>query len=263
MYDDCSTKATVVTDKAIIQKWDTSTNFSQAWSTAEQQAREPAHNYMKKHHSIALYMYTSAILQPVKQVLQAADRTGKPLKNTYDSHSLYFYLSEAIQILKHSQLICLTTNYRTETLFNLSMSNKLIRFSTFILGSNRGYFTENTSCFEVYTCFGADIAQYSALKQNSHVLFPPYEVFTVTDIETDAQKCKVIYRLKSNLNCVYDRESNSLHPISVLPLGGFWLIFTIISMIVVSLFLLFVIVKVLENYKTVAAYRGSLLPKGT
>lgn len=263
MYDDCSTKATVVTDEAIIQTWDTSTNFSQAWSTAEQKAREPAHDYMKKHHSIAIYMYTSTILQPVKQVIEAAERTGKQLKETCYSHSLYFYLSEAIQSLKHSQMTCLTTNYRTETLFNFSISNKLIRFSTFILGSNRWYVTRNASCFEVYTCFGADIAHYSALKQNNQVLIPPYEVFTVTDIETDAKRCKAVYRLKSNLNCVYDRESNSLHPISALPVGGFWLIFTIICMIVVSLFLPFIVVKVLENYKKAATYRASLLPNAT
>lgn len=262
VYDDCRSAATVVTDKAIIQTWDTSTNYSQAWSNAEQKAREPAHDYMEKHHSIAIYMYTNSILQPVKQVLKAAETTGK-LKETFDSRSLYFYLSEAIQILKHSQVTCLTTNYRTETLLNQNISNKLIRFSNFILASSGRYFTRNASCFEVHTCFGADVTHYSALKRNSQVLIPPYEVFKVTDIETDSQRCKVVYRLESNLNCVYDRESNSLHSITALPVAGFWLIFTIICMIIVSLFLPFVIFKVLENHKKTAAERGSLLPNST
>lgn len=244
-------------------RWDTRTSFSQAWSDAEQKAREPAHKHMEKHHSIAIYMYTNIMLQPVKRDLETAHRSGKQLKQTFESHSLYFSLSEAIQILKHSQVTCLSTNYRTETLLNLNISNKQIRFSTFILGSDGWNFTMNASCFEVYTCFGAEITHYSALKQDSQVLIPPYEVFKVTDIETDTQRCKVVYRLKSNLNCVYDRESNMLHPISALPVDGFWLIFTITCLIIVSIFLPFLIVKVLENHKKSAVCSASSLHNST
>ncbi|XP_073335797.1 NAD(P)(+)--arginine ADP-ribosyltransferase 1-like [Pagrus major] len=263
MDDDCRAKAMVVTDKAIMQTWDTSTNFSKAWSNAEQKSREPVHIYMEKHHSIAIYMYTNVMLQPVKSKHDTEDRTEKQLKETFASRSLYSSLSEAIQVLKHSQLTCLSTKYRTETLLNQNISNKLIRFSTFILGSDRRNFTRNASCFEIYTCFGADITAYSALKGTSQVLIPPYELFKVTDIETDAQRCKVVYRLKSNLNCLYDRESNTLHLISALPAGGFWLIVTITCVIIVSLLLPFVVVKVLENYKKTAIYSASSLHNST
>ncbi|KAM6941707.1 ecto-ADP-ribosyltransferase 4-like [Lycodopsis pacificus] len=223
--DDCGSKATAVTDKAIMQKWDTHTNFSQAWSDAEHKAREPAHKYMEKHHSMAIYMYTNSMLQPVEQDLE--ESTGKRQKDTFEPRSLYLPLSEAVQILKHSQVTCLRTYYRTETLLNLNISEELIRFSTFVLGSDGQSFGRDASCFQVFTCFGADVTYYSALKLNSQVLIPPYEVFKVTETETDTQRCKVISTLKSNLNCVYDRESNKLHPISALPVDGFWLIFAI------------------------------------
>lgn len=260
VFDDCRSKAAVVNDKAEMQKCDAmSTNFSQAWNNAEQEAQEPAHNYMEKHHSISIYMYTSIMLQPVKQDLEATESTGKPLKETFEPRSLYFSLSEAIQIMRHSQVTCQNTKYSTGTLFNLNIHNKLIRFGTFILGFDRWNFTRNASCFEVYTCFGADVTHYSALKLNSQVLIPPYEVFRVTDIEKDTKRCKVIYRLKSNLNCIYDRESNTLHPISALPVEGFWLIFSITFMIIVSLLLPFVISKVLENRKKSAVCRAPSL----
>ncbi|XP_028453903.1 ecto-ADP-ribosyltransferase 5-like [Perca flavescens] len=261
MYDECRSKATVVTDKALMQKWDTSTNFSQPWSNAEKKARDPAHKYMEKHHSVALYLYTNIMLQPVKQDIETAERSRKQLKKTFEP--LHFFLSEAIQILKHSQVTCLQTNYRTETLLHLNISNKLIRFNTFTLGSDGSNFTRNASCFEVYTCFGADITLYSALKLNRQVLIPPYEVFKVTDTETNSQRCKVVHRLKSNMNCVYDRESNALHPISALPVDGFWLIFAITCMIIVCLLLPFVIVKVLENHKKTAVYSASSLRDST
>ncbi|KAG8014445.1 Ecto-ADP-ribosyltransferase 4 [Nibea albiflora] len=249
VYDDCRSRALVVNDKAIVQTWDTRTNFSQAWSNAEQKAREPAHVYMEKRHAIGIYMYTNTVLQPLESDLDTIERAGKRLKETFESRSLYSSLSEAIQILKHSQVTCLTTNYKTETLLNLNTSNKLVRFGTFVLGSDGWNFTRNATCLEIYTCFGADVTYYSALKVSSQVLIPPYEVFKVTDIEEDAQRCKVIYRLKSNLNCVYDKESNMLHPISALPVDGFWLIFAIICIIVASLLLLFVTVKVLRNHQ--------------
>lgn len=257
MDDDCRSTAAVVTEKAMMQIWGTSANFSKAWSDAEQKAREPVHSYMEKHHSTAIYMYTNVMLQPVKSKHDTVDRNEKQLKKTFASRSLYFSLSEAIQVLKHSQLTCLNTKYRTETLLNQNISSKLVRFSTFILGSDRRNFTRNASCFEIYTCFGADVTHYSAVKGTSQVLIPPYELFQVTDIETDAQTCKVVYRLKSNLNCVYDRESNTLHPISASPVGGFWLIFTITCVIIVSLLLPFFVVKVLKNHKKAAVYSVS------
>lgn len=254
MYDDCGSKATVVTDNALMQRWDSSSNFSQAWSNAEQKAREPAHKYMEKHHSVAIYMYT----QPSNHDSEAPDKTGQHLRETFESRSLYFLLSEAIQVLKHSQVTCVSTNYRTETLLNLTISDRHIRFSSFILGSDEWTFTRNASCFEVYTCFGADITHYSALKLNYQVLIPRYEIFKITDIQTNAQRCKVIYRLKSNLSCVYDRDSNMAYPISALPVEGFFLIFTIICIIIVFLLLSFVIAKALEYHKKTVIYRAPL-----
>lgn len=251
-YDDCRSKAAVVTDKAVMQTLNSRTNFSQAWSNAEQKAEEPAHDYMEKHHSVAIYMYTNVLQKTTKPDFVNTGRTGKQLKETFESRSLYLSLSEAIQILKHSQVTCLHTNYRTQTLLNLNISDKLIRFSTFILGSDGWGLTKNASCFEVHTCFGADITHYSALKQDSQVLIPPYEVFKVADIETDAQKCNIIYKLRSNLNCVYDRESNTLHSILALTVDGVWLYLAIICMIIVSLLLPFAVVKVLENHKKLA-----------
>lgn len=246
--------------KALTQGWDSTSNFSQVWSDAKQNALEPAHKYMEKHHSVALYMYTWNMLQPGNG--DAAGKTEQP-KETIESDSLYYFLSEAIQILKHSQVTCINAKYRTKALLNLNTSNTHVRFSTFVLSYDQWTFTENASCFDVYTCFGADITLYSALKQSKQVLIPPYEVFTVNRIQTDTQRCGVTYRLKSNLNCVYDKESNSLHPISALSVERFFLIFAIICIIIVSPLLPFLIVKALKYHKKNIMYRASSLHRRT
>ncbi|XP_051801912.1 ecto-ADP-ribosyltransferase 4-like [Acanthochromis polyacanthus] len=249
-FGDCLFKAEVVTDKVVTQKWEScSTNFSQTWSEAQRHVQEPAHKYIEKHHLTALYMYTS-LLQPVNHASSAKQ------KKAFGSCSLYLLLSEAIQILKHSQVTCLNTYYRTETLeHHLNISNKQVHFNTFILGSDQKNFTGIASCFQVYSCFGANVTHYSALKQNNQVLIPPYEVFKVTDIQTETKGCKVLYRLRSNLDCVYDQERDVLHPISAAPVGGFWITLTIACVVIISVLLPFVIVRV--RHKRTALFYGA------
>ncbi|XP_030582158.1 ecto-ADP-ribosyltransferase 5-like [Archocentrus centrarchus] len=251
-FDDCRSEVTVLNDNSMMQKWEfCHKNFSQAWKNAEQHHRKLKHKYLEKDHSSALYMYTKSLLQPVNQNFKSANGTGK-LKEMLESHSLFSFLSKAIQILKHSQVTCLSTIFQSESHLHLNISNKQVRFSTFILGSDEWNFTRNISCFEVHSCFGADITYYSALKQNNQVLIPPYEIFKVTDVQTETKECRIIYRLRSNLNCVYNKESNMLHPISVLPLEGFWVIFTITCIIIISLLLPFVFVRVYHKNNAVS-----------
>uniref|UniRef100_A0A669C338 NAD(P)(+)--arginine ADP-ribosyltransferase n=1 Tax=Oreochromis niloticus TaxID=8128 RepID=A0A669C338_ORENI len=155
-----------------------------------QHNRKPQHKHLEKDHSASLYMYTKSILQPVNLNFKSANRTGKP-KETFESRSLYSFLTEGIQILKHNQVTCVRTHFKAETLLHLNISNKQVRFSTFMLGSDEWNFARNISCFEVHTCFGADITYYSALKQNNQVLIPPYEIFKVTDIQTETKECRI------------------------------------------------------------------------
>ncbi|XP_034044930.1 NAD(P)(+)--arginine ADP-ribosyltransferase 2-like isoform X2 [Thalassophryne amazonica] len=222
-------------------------NITQCFNDAKQKAKEPAHMFLKKSHSTAIYTYTNAMMVATNQHKTAAKATEQSEdKDPSQCHVPYSSLSEAIQILRHSQVICVNTYYRSDVVLHYNISNKHFRFSTFILGSTEWNLSRNASCFEVHTCFGADITYYSALILTDQVLIPPYEVFKVTDTQTDRQRCKVIYRLRSILNCVYDKDSNMLLPISALLLDEFWLTFIIICIIIVSLLLIFVIVKVVR-----------------
>ncbi|XP_029950032.1 ecto-ADP-ribosyltransferase 4-like [Salarias fasciatus] len=254
-FDDCTSAATVVTDTATMQKWDAcQANFSRSWRNTKQNIGVPVHQHMQKHHSLALYMYIESALHSVKHNIEEPEKSEKEI---FQPHSLYSSLSEAIQIVRHSQATCFHTNYRSEALLNLNMSNLQIRFSTFTLGLKEWNSTHNASCFEIYSCFGADVTYYSSLKHNKQVLIPPYEVFKVTDIQKEIKECRVIYRIKSNMNCVYDRDSNNLQPISVLPVQGLWLIFIIMCVIIIFLVLLSVIVKL--HHKKTADYTARFL----
>lgn len=242
MFDDCTSKAAVVVDKATMQKWDAcQANFSQSWSSANQNTGALTHRYMEKHHSVALYMYIETMLQSAEENTDQQKTSGEEV---FEPYSLYSSLSEAIQILRHSQVTCLHTNYRTETPLSLNISNQQLRFSVFTLGLKTWNSSRGVSCFKIYSCFGADVTPYSSLKHNTLALVPPYEVFKVTDIQKETKECQVIYTLKSNMNCVFDRSSNDMHQISVLPVQGFWFIFIFVCFIIIFLVLICVIVKV-------------------
>lgn len=171
---------------------------------------------------------------------------GPEAQLTSESQSLFAYLSDAIQILKHGQVLCHDTSFSSDTSLNLNTSGKLMRFGTFVLGSG-GCGLRANACFQVHTCLGVDVTHYSALGGDGQVLIPPYEVFKVTDVPSDpSEGAEFTHKLESNLNCVYDNESDSLHPISAsAPLS--WMIFGTTSLVIVFLFLPFVIFKVLKK----------------
>lgn len=192
---------------------------------------------------MAIYMYTQAVRRPGGTTLTAAEGPEKQLNS--QSQRLFAYLSEAIQILKHSQKLCHTTSYPSDPSLNLNTSGKLLRFGTFVLGSD-GCRQRGNTCFQVHTCFGVDISHYSALEEENQVLIPPYEVFKVTHVSSDPRRGEITHKLESDLNCVYDRASDSLHPISIID-NESWVMVGITFMVIVFLFLPFVIFKVLKK----------------
>ncbi|XP_029501245.1 NAD(P)(+)--arginine ADP-ribosyltransferase 2-like [Oncorhynchus nerka] len=146
-------------------------------------------------------------------VFNQAVRTSRTEYTTsFQFHSLHFLLTDAIRLLKLKQNTCHTTYRRTNMEFSGEV-NKEIRFGLFASSSflkNLTHFGEK-SCFEIKTCFGADLKSYPEMgNYEKEVLIPPYEVFKVTAVlkkENDENLwCNVVYKLKSiktlsNLNC--------------------------------------------------------------
>ncbi|XP_029622412.1 NAD(P)(+)--arginine ADP-ribosyltransferase 1-like isoform X1 [Salmo trutta] len=197
--------------------------FKEAWMKAERCAnnvekrfKEDNSQYNSKElthdHIKAICAYT-AELSEIYPVFNQAVRTKRTQYTTsFHFHSLHFLLTEALRLLKLNQKTCHTTYRRTNMEF-VSKVNKVIRFGLFASSSfikNLTHFGEE-SCFEIKTCFGADLKSYPEMgNYEKEVLIPPYEVFKVTAVlkkENDRNLwCNVVYKLKSintlsNLNC--------------------------------------------------------------
>ncbi|KAM7009755.1 ecto-ADP-ribosyltransferase 4-like [Tautogolabrus adspersus] len=210
MFDGCRSEAASMIDLFGVFEWHFNRNFSYAWAVAERNAKKPAHTKLTDDHAVALHMYTQ--VKSIRQEFNKAVQTGNHEYNTYGFrfHYLYFYLTDAVQVLRHNSTSCRTTYHRTKTHFNRNAINANMRFGSFTwvsLSKQTFPFNGNVSCFEIDSCFGADITYYSAAKQMGQVLIPPYEVFQITDVRTDDPWCTVVYKLhstkepRSALNC--------------------------------------------------------------
>uniref|UniRef100_A0A668ACY6 NAD(P)(+)--arginine ADP-ribosyltransferase n=1 Tax=Myripristis murdjan TaxID=586833 RepID=A0A668ACY6_9TELE len=249
-------------------KIETSAMFGKAWQSAENCANEKLRHQDKngiltKDHIQAICLYTSDYMidsnQMFYELFNTVTRTGrKKYTTSFEFHAFHFLLTSAVQTLKNSQSTIKPTYRRTHSVFTGKV-NTIMRFGSFTSSS---FSTDlkhfgNKSCFEIWTNLGASLGKYSVFDDEDEVLIPPYEMFKITKKVKDAPSCEVTYTLRSNLNCVYNRESNTLHPISAVPVDGFLLIIIISSIAIVSLMLTLVIVKVLENRKETAAYSVS------
>ncbi|XP_070776979.1 ecto-ADP-ribosyltransferase 4-like [Enoplosus armatus] len=210
MYDGCRSEAASMINLFGVFEWHFNRNFSFAWAAAERNAKKPAHKNLKEEHAIVMHMYTK--VKSIQQDFNKAVKTGKHKYSTqgFKFHYFYFYLTEAIQVLRHNQTSCRTTYHRTWKEFNHNVINTNMRFGAFTwVASNKQSFdfNGNVSCFEIHSCFGADITYYSATNQMGQELIPPYEVFKITDVLTNDPWCSVVYKLQStkiprrDLNC--------------------------------------------------------------
>ncbi|KAF6724605.1 T-cell ecto-ADP-ribosyltransferase 1 [Oryzias melastigma] len=157
MYAGCRSETAALIDLFGVFEWNYNGNFSLAWAFAEKHANKPAHVRLKDDHAI-------------------------------------------VHTLRRHQAPCRTTYLRTWKHFDQNVARTNVRFGHFIWAASSSLSFElqgNVSCFEIYTCFGADITDYSSVEQQGQVLIPTYEVFTITKVLKHEPWCGVVYRLES------------------------------------------------------------------
>lgn len=160
------------------------------------------------NHLRALCAYTAGSYDN----LNRAVRKGKAsYKTSFEFHSLYFLLTDAIHRLKLNQRSCYTSYRRSRLLFT-GEPGQVIRFGSFASSSLNKDLLQfgRRSCFEIHTCFGAYLKSYSEFDSDEdEVLIPPYEMFSIVSVDTSGEgelDCDVVFKLEtagiySSLNC--------------------------------------------------------------
>ncbi|XP_077058614.1 ecto-ADP-ribosyltransferase 5-like [Siphateles boraxobius] len=203
-------------------------DFATVWTDAVKNHNTPGDN-LSRNHSVAIYAYTNSDFT-LYQKFNDAVRTEKQKYKygTYSWYSLHFWLTEAIQILKKTQSKCYNTYRGTGVEFDKNVTGKEVRFGQFASSTLDRTVAEgfgHKSCFEIYTCEGADLTKYSKFPEQKEVLIPPYETFIVSDVKTRVEQkdlwCDTVFTLKSyntrsSLNCAVSNSGNQVAFFNVL-----------------------------------------------
>ncbi|XP_035036840.2 ecto-ADP-ribosyltransferase 4-like [Hippoglossus stenolepis] len=215
MYFGCNARMAQIVNNKYFNK-ENKEIFAEAWkkcdkiATAKFRNKDKKDEALTKNHKQAICAFTSNYKEFYK-TFNVAVRTGRKQYGTFPFHFLHFWLTSAVQILGNNT-DCKITYRRTQDVFTGKV-NKIIRFGSFSSTSARPDLKHfgNKTCFEIKTCLGAPLKNYSKLTSEEEVLIPPYECFKIIKkikkkIPQNLRDCKSVYILESagvlsNLNC--------------------------------------------------------------
>ncbi|XP_059191454.1 NAD(P)(+)--arginine ADP-ribosyltransferase 2-like [Centropristis striata] len=169
---------------------------------------QDVYDRLSLNHFKALCAYTAGSYDGLNQAVR---RGRASYKTSFEFHALHFLLSDAIRLLKVNQRSC-HTSYRRSNLLFCGELGQTIRFGSFAsssLNKDLRQFGRRT-CFEIHTCFGAYLKDYSEFSSDEdEVLIPPHEMFKIVSVDMSGENdlhCDAFYKLEtagvySNLNC--------------------------------------------------------------
>ncbi|KAL0154198.1 hypothetical protein M9458_050452, partial [Cirrhinus mrigala] len=202
-YKGCTNEMADKVEKYYLEKErSASAEFNKTWQEGEENAKKAEDN-LTENHSIAIHVYTNKDSK-VYSNFTSATRTDKQKYNegAFKWYSLHFLLTEAIQILKKTHNRCYVTYRGTNVKFDVQ--SKEVRLSSFSSSSLDRKVIQgfgNKSCFEIYTCEGANLTKYSKYPEEKEVLIPPYETFRVTAVKNRTDQpdlwCETVFVLNS------------------------------------------------------------------
>ncbi|XP_056106490.1 GPI-linked NAD(P)(+)--arginine ADP-ribosyltransferase 1-like [Rhinichthys klamathensis goyatoka] len=209
MYDKCEDKMWKNVSAYLRNETNKNPLFKEVWGSHYKKGKR---DEQKKYQIAAIRTYTDK--RGVYRDFNNAVRTQGPEYETkFGYHALHFLLTTKARAKKENQ--CLTGYRRVNATFSQGVENKEIRFGSFTSASLDTYANETQfgkkSCFEIFTCMGVDISDFSEYLNEREVLIPPYEVFKVIEIKNSSMHpdlpCDVVYKVNSTktplskLNC--------------------------------------------------------------
>ncbi|NXM67822.1 NARE ribosyltransferase, partial [Serilophus lunatus] len=191
--------------------------YSEAWNKATD--KWSRHQFLgslsRKEQAIALWAYTleTDLYKDFNKAVPMAGRSGQEHLHNFPFKMLHFLLTEALEDLRKAK-----THRRCFHVFrgvrNIRFTVKpedIVRFGQFASTSplrNVSQHYGTHTFFEVYTCYGAAIQNFSSMPWEEEVLIPPYETFKVTRVIHKGDETHIHLNSSgehSNYNCEWHR----------------------------------------------------------
>nr|XP_054504669.1 NAD(P)(+)--arginine ADP-ribosyltransferase 2-like [Agelaius phoeniceus] len=183
--------------------------FAQAWTKAraEWQSRgSPVSPLSSPAQAIALMAYT---MNDLYREFNAAVRTaGQEYRDNFHFKTLHFLLTQALATLRVTQGPKCQDVYRGVRGVRFQAGyGDVVRFGQFTSASQSETASQKfgrDTMFQVHTCHGAEIREFSKYPGEKEVLIPPFETFEVIKVSQEGERARIQLRSKgtfSKYNC--------------------------------------------------------------
>ncbi|NWW16632.1 NRT2 ribosyltransferase, partial [Falcunculus frontatus] len=189
--------------------------FAQGWAeaTAEWQKKGSPGSPLSSPQAIALMAYTMDDLhEEFDAAVREAGRSPQEYRDNFHFKTLHFLLTDALATLRGAQgpqCHCVLRGLDGSRFE--AQPGDTVRFGQFASTSRcrdtSRVFGMDTA-FQLQTCHGADIREFSFDPGDKEVLIPPYETFVVTEVAGEGDKAQIQLRSTgtfSTYNCEWLR----------------------------------------------------------
>ncbi|XP_005533118.2 PREDICTED: NAD(P)(+)--arginine ADP-ribosyltransferase 2-like [Pseudopodoces humilis] len=188
-------------------------DYAEAWNraVATWASRAHAESPLQPEQAIALLAYTmeEGLYLEFNEAVRTAGRSRREYLDTFHFKVLHFLLTEALSDLRgaRSHPRCLHVYRGVDGIRFATGLGHIVRFGQFASTSLLQNVSESygiTTTFEVDTCHGADIRNFSNYPEEQEVLIPPFETFKVTNITHQGDDIYIQLRshgVHSKYNC--------------------------------------------------------------
>ncbi|NWR25731.1 NRT2 ribosyltransferase, partial [Emberiza fucata] len=179
-------------------------------ATAEWQSRgSPVSPLSSPAQAIALRAYTmDALYREFNAAMRTAGRSRQEYRDNFHFKTLHFLLTQAratLRVARGPQ--CHNTYWRVSRYQFKAKPGDIVRFGHFMLASESEKPDKvfgSATVFQVHTCHGVGIQQFSKHPDEKEVLISPFETFEVIEVCQEVDRTRIWLRTNgtsSKYNC--------------------------------------------------------------
>ncbi|NWI55316.1 NRT2 ribosyltransferase, partial [Calyptomena viridis] len=216
-YRGCRTKMVKRLPKLNRTEFVTDSDYAETWVKARDKwySRASTGSQLRPEQAIALIAYSmeEGLYREFNKAVRGAGSSRREYLRNFPFKVLHFLLTEALDDLRKakSHPRCLDVYRGIDGIRFITQPGQTIRFgqfaSTSLLKNVSEYYGTDT-LFEVNTCHGANIRNFSNYPEEEEVLIPPFETFKVTSVTSQGDKKQIQLRshsVYSKFNCAWLR----------------------------------------------------------
>ncbi|NXP94447.1 NARE ribosyltransferase, partial [Passerina amoena] len=195
-YQGCSTNMTEALPALNRSDFEQNPLFAQAWTkaTAEWQSQgSPVSPLSSPAQAIALMAYTmDDLYREFNAAVRTAGRSRQEYQDNFHFKTLHFLLTQALATLRDTQGPQCHNMYWGVSRYQFKAEpGDIIRFGQFTLASQSETTDKifgNGTVFQVHTCHGVGIEEFSKHPDEKKVLISPFETFRVINVSREGDR---------------------------------------------------------------------------